>query len=381
MTLAVVKKDTEMVKLLVNLGASLTQPAGDGYSPLVRAILHNDPDMVRLLHQLGVDIHQIVGPANGQYTPMTKAIEMNKLQAIGALDELGADYTYALERLRRSFLAHVWGIAGTSYLKDHLGKQTAFQLIGLAGPYALRMLSRVVGEFFTAYQGNKISGNEKIEIQEAVARAFSLVDRAEILARVQSREPAIISGGSNNHSISMVLFKNQLAICNRGGGRRVPGIQVYELDSTRVTAGIIEQLTKIYPDVKAFNQMIVDSQFPTFKFFKQKDQKVGNCAWVSAKGAVLALFRLYINEKQGYELYKEFTSFAREKVLCNYLRESNELDLETLKKIKAKYMNNKPTIFFSDDVLKMLDDALEVIDEAGDNKDLNQNTISICSLM
>ncbi|MBA3815754.1 MAG: ankyrin repeat domain-containing protein [Parachlamydiaceae bacterium] len=144
LTLAVLKNQPDSLKLLAKIGADLNYPDKDGDTPLTRAIIENQIDIIKLLVDLGADLNRadgegkspLVRAVNEQRieiikllaelgaelnlaesnceTPLTMAILENKPNIINLLIELGANSEYAEEILTRRFLANVWGLDGTS---------------------------------------------------------------------------------------------------------------------------------------------------------------------------------------------------------------------------------------------------------------------------
>lgn len=402
---AIRKSGVDMIRLLMEARADIESPDCEGYMPLMNAVIQ-DPeklDVIELLIQAGAKLE--VQGQNGRTALMHAASQggsetMKMLIAAGAKSDVkdhegytalalwmerdenirneaigkllphdGPYYHYARQFLGRTFLAHAWGIKGTYQLKDPSDKSlVTFKLEGMRAVYAMKMLSNHVQHFFKTFNlDHKISKEHQIEICAVLAKAYPLVQESssEVLSQLDAGKPIVILGGSESHGISMVLCKKQnkqeLIICNRATGGRTDHTTQYCCFSQDITEEVIKDLRHVYEDSTAFVKMVQNLKISSIRSFRQKHQKMGNCGWTSAKGAFLILCRLYVDEYLAKKIYKQFTTFSREKALIEYLEEPGEPDFALLKKVRSKYVNDKPKLVLSDEAIRKLDDRLKVL--------------------
>lgn len=339
----------DMIKLLAELGADVNKCNNSECSPLWYAASKNYCDMLILLKELGADVNKC--NYNG-YSPLMVAY---RPEMVALLKKFGADYKYAEEANRRIFLAHLWGIDGKSLLIDKIGNLHILPLAGSKHFTMMQMLSSNVSDFFSTIDivdpigGNLlISKDDQLEIQDSIANGFPLSTDThnQIVEKIKSGKPYVILAGCLSHAISIVIYNDQLIVFNRGLGKTAFTTNSFFLFKESVTEKLINDLTKNYPNIYAFNSMISNLNLPpTHEEFKQNDQKVGNCAWVSATGAFGILCRLYTNNVIGKMIYKVFKGFSREKGLSAYLEESEQIDIELLKKIEHKCSSKKQGLF------------------------------------
>lgn len=87
----------------------------------------------------------------------------------------------------------------------------------------------------------------------------------------------------------------------------------------------------------AFKKMLKELKLIEIGGYIHKDQGVGNCAWASAKAALGVLLRqLALSEKDGKNIYKQFTAYCRRRALLDYLAKLNPPDYKLLKLISNK---------------------------------------------
>ncbi len=331
---AIKKNNFELVKLWGGT-AEINHRDQNGESPLFWAVKESEEaKMVDLVYKLG---DQEVNVYNHQgLSPLIFAMFNKKPALEEMLLNLGADQEYAIEGCKRIFLAHIWGVGGFSILKDKKGKSHNLRLEGCRDSYIMQMLSEYGTSFFESsdlIDESMISKKEQQVILESLERSYPLIDSDEILTRARLGKPCVILAGIEGHWISMVVFQGKLVIFNRGMGGKDNAAEIYKLPE-EITVDFIKKLTTIYgtgtidSSAATFNKMITDLNLPYLGGFKQKDQKVGNCGWASAKGALGVLI--------GKKLYKIFTSFSRAKGLEEYVHTSKQIDWVLVDKIKTK---------------------------------------------
>lgn len=372
---AMSSQNTEMVSFLIVLGADVNKHYKDNdeieASPLALATLIPDYKMIRLLIEFNADVNQC--DKNGR-SPLMLAKQENRPDIAKLLIDHGADEEYAKEAILRIFLAHVWGLEGTSKLIDARGVSHDLRLEGSRSHHIMAMLSSYVSDFFKWDEvadlqvSSLISERGKLEIQESIANAVPLSSKSntEHMNNIKSGKPLVILAGLVNHGISMVIHKDRLVVFNRGHGKKNNAAETYFLPKEKVTEKMISGLTTVYNDIKDFDRMISGLQLSplTEEDFTQQDQKVGNCAWASAKGAFEVLCMLCtkdftdkkINIEIGRKIYKYFSYFVRKEFLNFYLKESKNIDIKMIKQIVEKcFKKGKHSKLFSSYFTELID--------------------------
>lgn len=373
---AMSSQNTLMVSFLVVLGADVNQYYEENdtikTSPLSFAVLISDYNMVSLLMDLKADVNQC--DKNGR-SPLMLAMQENQPGMAKLLVDHGADEEYAKEANLRIFLAHIWGIGGTSTLIDARGISHDLRLEGSRGVHIMKMLSLYVSDFFKTDEvgdlriSSLISEKDRLEIQESIANAVPLSkSNIEHMNNIKSGKPLVILGGLFNHAISIVIHKDKgrLIVFNRGYGKKNNTAETYFLPKEKVTEKMIRDLTTVYDDIKDFDQMIAGLQLSPLpeEDFTQQDQNVGNCGWASAKGAfeILCILctRVFIDKKVnieiGRKIYKYFSYFVRMKFLDFYLKVSKNIEVGMIKNIVEKcFKKGKHSKLFSSYFTELVD--------------------------
>lgn len=331
-----------IIEKFLEKGAAIEARNEYGFSPLMSAALMKQEKAVKKLLKKGANLEarDIEGRTALILTLLTQKNHQES-SITGLLKQKGADQDYAKEFIARKQLAHVWGIGGKSIYKAN-GEKRTFDLEGLTMCSAIGMLSRHVKTFFdTSILPNNetLSKDDQTEIQETIDGAFltsSKIHPEKVLERIAQNKPVLILGGSKKHAISMVIYNNQLVICNRGEGRSRHAVKYYHLPADRINETLIQKLIQDHSSTRKFNQMVSGLKLKYLKGFKHKDQKVGNCTWAAGKTAFGVLCRFYASKKDSKIIYKAFTGHCRHEGLKAYLNTSVNSSQPLLQRVKRK---------------------------------------------
>lgn len=352
---AVNDKKEEAVLALLEAGADPNLPGRLGWTPLHHAATSDSSAIIKLLLEKGANLEAYT--AIGE-TPLEKAIAGRKELATATLKSLGADAQYAINALKTKFMANIWGI-GSPFGLGNFGIGGKFSIQGKKISHPKRPVEghyqRQVPPLFHSYLTeffNMIGDTEPTLTPAAkrfILKAFknAYPDKTEtalekIVAANRSNEPCLILGGSIDHNISMTVTSSLLSVSNRGWGlwNQQEATDVFELPKHMQTYELVEffeKLMKEYASVKEFYKMLHSLNLKRDMGIRHKNQKVGNCSTANTKAALMFLFVLIANGdvKEGKRLYKQFTSYLRERTLSDYeqLPAPNSV---LLKKIHAK---------------------------------------------
>lgn len=358
---AVFLNDLNMIKVLKELGANVNQLEGTN-SPLVLAVYNNSVEMVRLLFSLGAiendesflpllavkrnlvemltalkesgsDISRYNDPL---MSPMAEAIFNNQPEMVIALEQLGVKKEYIENGVRKISLAHLWGVGGATNFTNDIN--ISIDLEGLEIKYSMDMLLKYAEEFFNTVGKNEISKEVQEKIVGSLRSSLPLSSEKaqDGMSRIKSNEPLVILGGSEDHAVSIVISNGKLFVCNRGYKKSTNTSEIYSLPASKIDEALIMGLIKTYDDMVPFNEMVKGLELESLGGFSQKDQKVGNCTWASAKTAFFILLLEYVDKDTAKDVYKKFTAFTREKGFFDYLKDSFEIEANLFDKIKSK---------------------------------------------
>lgn len=353
LSLAVWWNQPKMIQVLVEAGADVNLPSGSGDTPLSLTVLWNKPQMLQAIVQAGANINLPSVNKEGN-TPLSLAVCWNRPELVktlvkagadigcttrsGAspfdlayindnevmkslLKELGGDEVFAANVNREVMLAHLWGIKGTSQIRDKNGRVSNRNLEGQLGQIALRDMSAYLQEFVEK-NPHIFSKSQKKYLRQAVTNRYPGKSLPEILTAWKSGQPCTILTQSENHGVGIVLNGNILTVSNRGLARRSEATQMFVVPKSCKTLGFLQQLCSECPTIEGFYEIL--SKTPGLQTIntpiRHKDQKIGNCSTASLKAAIHVLFFLCKGKKhqEAREIYKQFTAFLRVRSLEDY---------------------------------------------------------------
>lgn len=359
-----------IVEMLLSAGGAIVNKCDkNGHTALMLAVLNTQADVAKLLVDAGSSVN--ARNLKGDTALSLATIFQPPSSTIPAmLQEHGADQEYASGFLEDIFIAHVWGLPGNSTRQSQ-----PFELERMQRTYALKRLHTYTDQFLSQNVNETLlTRDDKNEIKDAIASAYPVVqDHAQMLLKIQSNQPVVILGGSETHAVSMVIFQNRLFLCNRGEERKAKAVEVYDLSALtnpQDLQTLLRTLTTTYDKTSQFNasvsRMISDFNLPHLREedFDQKSQKIGNCSWASAKGALGILLRLYAQKngqgQHGKNIYKHFTSWARTRAMQHYIQsvpaKSYKPNPHILQKIIEKLQHKRP--LFAPQARELLKQAL-----------------------
>ena len=342
---AMMNGEKSVVRALAAVGVPLDSIGPDGFTPLTLAIYHDKTDMVDLLLQLGANPNQ---HTRDFYTPAIAALLKQNLEIIALLSRFGCDLEKSETFLQLKFVSHVWGLSGSVNFEPG----STIPLEGFSRELTLPLLSSYARIFFQESEQSlppELVSTISITLQKAMPSQgyATILPTPECIASdIQSGKPTYMLLSLHGHTIGLVFSQNTLSICNRGKGMSPHAIEIYTITPSRITPEFIQHLQdkSLIDEMEELMHLLQRLDPHPVGGIDQKKQQVGNCTWVNAESAFLALL-FAVTEKSISDpsqrlsfcrsLYKQFTTFARIQSLRTYLQLPNP-NKEILRLIKAK---------------------------------------------
>jgi hypothetical protein len=195
-------------------------------------------------------------------------------------------------------------------LSDHIRQKdgTSFHLNGFSEAFTLPMIASSVGEY-SRQNDSKISEYEGSWISQLLNNTASHDSYEagyehflhELITDPENRNIITIASGYDWHATHLFYWRGFLIYCNRGAGSgSEPGIQVYRVpDSKRITPDLIKGLirrheitTELWNEKYSIGALVLALGLEKVVHLKQKNQKTGNCTYITTKCAVRALLAI-----------------------------------------------------------------------------------------
>lgn len=292
-----------IAKLLIKSGANVNAAEPGGWTVSMLAAFYGHFSTLRLLIDHGANLHLVNDDGQGIVDLVKSARPSNYTRIVNLLystcPKLRAQ---SKEYTCRKAVAHAWHLAGISVMKPTFDAPSIkIQLEGSLPRRWFHLINKDLKHFqssfpfiFSKAQYHLLKDALSFAVQQAGSCAIA------ILERVHSKLPTLVEIGFTGHSVILLIWKNQLAICNRGEASRRP-LEIFHYDIDKLTPKIIDKLidlselprenyqTYLFYELPAklgFSKWDVDIQLE--KALKLPMQSVGNCSWVSTITAIHA---------------------------------------------------------------------------------------------
>ena len=346
------------------------------YTPLITACEDQDLEAVNLLLKLNADVNEVNRCDNE--TALLAAMPLGSIEIVQTLIHYRADINYVAnisgntvlaqllsnqqlsfaefeERLHllsqngldlnirnyvdlKKLLAAAWGMGNQSYF--HFGNKrikyegifsSYFPALTLQKSYPtfISELEKHAPDYLSSTLIEKsLHSNDQLNFY------FNRISSASILKNSKI-SPQTIDTGWEGHATAVVIYQpnqNQelakkpetfLAFCNRGEGcLEKSGIIIYKTNEN-VTVQHIEEIRKSCLQSFFEHEIHTKLKLKEIHYISLKEQKVGNCAFVSRRTSVYAKWLLinYVSPSRIHLhlAYKSYSLFTRENILEEYL--------------------------------------------------------------
>lgn len=260
--------------------------------------------------------------------------------------EIDRDYIKKCETIKKA--GHILGV-DTSFPVKRGDLTFIVPATGWCSHDSIRLLEQELAHYLKhePNERNEIENNNFMEIHEAFKfQAAYLqydgsISEEEIIKRYNEGKITVLTvsakvGAESAHDYTVILYKNNLILANRGAGSVGTGLRIYPLDKTNITKELVKSLRGGDLDTldNTMNKIgnIVDFHDPDRIEIDCSDQKYGTCSFVNAKAAIKAILFLKAKERgkdndESQEIarkaYKHFTKYIRDSEINALIAESN----------------------------------------------------------
>lgn len=228
------------------------------------------------------------------------------------------------ELVKRHELSHAWNLNGMSYLICQKTKNI-INKINLEGHYPPQWF-RILGKDLLLFNKTYSKYYDKFD-SELFQNVFDIGANLKCLTfekkieRIQKGLPIIIGAGYNGHSIMLLIWGDQIAICNLGAGSKIHRpVKIRHFNPNLFSEKILKDLLikykyGTYSDfIKFFKELPINLSFCQTNLDKKLEgiaaslpqQKVGNCSFASLIAAFYTMKLIAEVKKieQGFNYYK-----------------------------------------------------------------------------
>jgi|GEM_PF-2992631 len=245
-----------------------------------------------LVNEEGADPHKVQESTQVSPALIPHLVGHEDLQDLFKLNKYEQGYL----ELKR--LAHWLSLDGTVELEGRM-----LELEGAQSHWFFESLAESFQRFRTwgGFSGLALSSSKADLLQEALIKAYATHDYDDIATRIRGRKLTFLSTGWQDHAISVAFHGSYMAIGNTGNSA-IPTLQVFKIDSNKVTTSLIEEMFthqhwdeatgqnyfyhSLPQKLSSSGQIEKDATCKAFSQIEPKHQKAPNCAFASKKATL-----------------------------------------------------------------------------------------------
>lgn len=392
MHLAIYNKNLEFVNELIKLGVSLNDPGHlnllyaaevgspeivnalihanvddkckidineaneEGLTALMGAIIDERLDVFEMLVKEGADINKVDNKGRTVLVYIKEERIKNKDKYIEVLKKYISKEEYIKAKdLFKEFrliksVGHAYNIKGEAELgKIKQGfKPVSINLEGAESNLWFNLMFKDMAKFKDHYPD--LMSSERIQRFESMLQFAADQKSLSNFERIHAGLQTIMNVGYSEHTISIFIQGDQIAICNRGEGNRGNPIEFFTFTPGSLTKELLQELSE-KKDKDQFREFLFE-KLPSQLNFSKNDfhkileaaaynklpmQIVGNCSWTGPAGAVYAfmlldIMRFLSPKEQNSKQFIEDIIAEQNLIYTNWLDTQNITILERLAK-------------------------------------------------
>lgn len=275
----------------------------EGDTALILAVNKRYKDIVEMLIKKNADLNLT---NNNGWT----ALALATLLGYKEIEEILEKALTPTELLRQKQILRILSVAHSAHLKGisqlhTIGENFAPLAVDLEGAHIHYWLKRMgsATQSISNYLPDLLSSIETKELLELLETGMNPSNQI-VLENIKKGRPVLLSTGSRDHEVVVLIWGNLFILCNRGDGSR-KNIEVFQFDPNALNNEVLNKISQVpYMDINSYKKLFFE-ELPSTLQFKQdqfeKDleqvcnlvpQAVGNCSWASPEAAVWAFFVL-----------------------------------------------------------------------------------------
>lgn len=297
-----IANDSEKARILIEAGADVNQKDMTARSPLHWASSNNNAEICELLLARGADPNAF----NIASEPvLVKPLLANNNKIKTLLAEKGANFQFAYDYIHAKLLGHRFELIGSVDIASPDNIFTEVDYEGFYLEFSLGLIEHSLREFRKNYAArtiepwfaqidliiNAFSAGQKLIQQDHYLKDYRR-NMSDIHSALQE-DPVIVPISQEGHTITLVKYRNLLAICNRISENaeedRVPIFYMNRSNQFKADflAPLIYKPGKIADIIEALKTQLGLQQIHHVPLHAQI---IGNCSWANVEACIAPLY-------------------------------------------------------------------------------------------
>jgi ankyrin repeat protein len=296
--------DADKAKVILDAGADVNVADLTGRSALHWAVDNDNFDLIELLlhHKANPNAYAIASQPAG-----VKPYLRKNTKVMDALLNAGADLTFIKDYVNTKLLGHRFELTGFVDILDADKNFTELTYEGFILEFSIDLIRQSLSEYQNNYAARQFDFEFKM-IKSLIAALdnanklasyqhylLDVLDHKKIVKKILKQDLVIIPIGQEGHAITLIRYKNIVAICDRAEQKdpNRPSVRLFymnrpsklNIDLLKVTVykrSTIEALQEIF--IRELSLQVIDS-------VDLSTQLMGNCSWANVE-ACLPVFKV-----------------------------------------------------------------------------------------
>ena len=332
--------DIDKMKLMLKMKADVNKPDLTGRTALHWAVDNSNLAMCELLLEANANPNAYT---LASLPVLVKPILRNDDEIKALLCRHGGDLTFAQDYINFKLLGHRYSLVGHLDIVDNEGRFTELSFEGFMLEFTLDVIRESLAEFTNNFAARHLqsqfdfintlvkalsSGRELIALQQYLVDIDAKVSE---VTKALRQDPIIIPVVQEGHAITLVRYRNFLAVCDRAQKESPdePSVSIYYMNRpVRLNHGLLKDILYSRKSLKYVDQQLKEVLgLQLIAGLAIPLQTAGNCSWANVEACIPTLMvMMAMHEAGGSEkiesqwrlamaLYHEWQSWDKDRSL------------------------------------------------------------------
>lgn len=297
----IIVDEVEKTKILLTAGADVNQKDITGRTPLHWAVANNKHELIALLVTNGANPNAYTIASE---PILAKPILRHDKKLKKLLVKHGAKYTFANDYIHAKLLGHRFELIGSVDILDADGVFTEVDYEGFYLEFSLDLIrdsllnfshnfaARPINSWFSYIQTISTALEQAREVLQYDHYLKNPQQQQEATSRLLKNDPLLLPISQEGHAITVVKYKNLLAICDRSlESEPFDCIPIYFINRpSNITVPLIADLLFHKQSIQDIqNTLQKQLSLQAIAQIPLKNQVIGNCSWANVEAIIPSL--------------------------------------------------------------------------------------------
>lgn len=333
---SVICKKFEVMQALLAYGADLEKGDFINRTPLQWAVDRGEIDFCYFFLQCGANPNHY--SADGQPI-LVNPILREQLDIVDLFLQYNSNYQFAEDYISAKLLGHRFELTGEADIVSPSGTFIPLSFEGFNLEFSSGLIHRSLNNFVNSMEGHKytkMQGKLRV-VLEALQNGAKLTEYAKhkdkapfekAINKILANDLILIPAAYQGHAITFIKYKNYWARCDRGVGKIVDTVVIYEIGNPYIlNLELYYKLLYQEKDEKFIRQELTEMlKLKTLTTLPTHRQITGNCSWANIETSVPTMLYMITYNPEYHGLIK---TGSLKKAIYNFYDDWVDWDKDT----------------------------------------------------